>query len=170
MSLNFAALYKGLRRVIGPGGTLRVAVFFPVDPDNKLRVDISYDGHNFDCITTPNSIHAARFALARPTSKCLAVAASLEGGLHVIPNTHKLKGPDKRKFMFFDNKQKTIIRSMIAYGYNTNDTGPYPVITADSDRRLAFHADDLFCKILTIELREFANRLFFEADVHKLLT
>jgi hypothetical protein len=163
--LNAIALHRALRRLIGNSGTLRVAVFFPSLDAQSLKLFFGFDGTNHDCITTPKERHADRFKIPSVGGKCLAVHAAQNAGLHLITDTIKPTAEDKKKFEHFDHKQKSIIKSVVAFGYAETDTRPNAVIIADSDQRKAFKNDDEFRKRLEVEFQEFGNRLLFEADV-----
>jgi hypothetical protein len=167
--LNAIALHKALRGLIGKSGTLRVAIFFPSEDGKHLKLFFAFDGKNQNCITTPNNTHAKRFEI-KDGNKCLAVHAALVAGLHVISDTKRLKKSDKDKFDFFDSKQKSTIKSIVAFGYTEDDAHHNAVIVADSDRSKAFKSDDEFCRMLGVEFEEFGTRLLFEADVHNLFS
>lgn len=168
IALNLAFLHKAIRRLIGPAGTLRLALFFPSPDGTCLRVSLSYDGINEQCITTPNDGHQECFRLDT-NRNCFAVYAARETGLHVIGDTHSLKNEEKNRFEFFDGRQRRQIKSIVAYGYSTDDRGPRAVITADVDRKRAFKTDSAFFKLLKTEFEEFGSRLLYEADVYTML-
>lgn len=168
--LNFVALHRSLRKLIGQSGSLRLAVLFVNADGAALSVSFSFDGIHDDCITTPNKKHAKHFLLNGTKSKCFAVNAAIEGGLFVIPDTTRLSKEERACFEFFDDRQKKQIKSISAYGYSSDDAGPRAVITADSNRKNAFKTDPTHMKLLETEFSEFGRRLLFEADIYNLLT
>ncbi len=169
MSLNLICLHKAVRQLIGKKGSLRIAIFLPAPARDGLVLQFSYDGRNSNCITTPQNQHADCFKLNNARRKCLAICAAKEGGLLVVPNTGALRAKDRNRYEHFDEPQRARIKSICAYGYALDDVTPFPVITADSDRKGTFQDTEEFRNLLEMELQEFGSRLLFEADVLKLL-
>lgn len=168
--LNFVGLYACLKGLLPDGAKLRLALYTPSADKMQLELRRSTDGTQPDCITSPNLVHRAKFALNTSDSeRCLAAAVSKRGGMYVVRDTSKLTEDEAKRFQFFDDRQQDRIKSIVAFAIEVDDQPPYPVLVADTNQAGGFtDRDECGAQLLRANFQEFGMRLLYEYDLVEL--
>jgi len=163
------AVYDYFTRSMSAEQKMRIAYYHL--SDDHLEPIHCWDGLSSKCIATPRTEHRDRFRIDGGNNECLAVWVAQTGKIRVVSNAAEGDQDSEVPFRFFDDNQRSKIKSIVAFPLRRGDEGlPCEhVITIDTDKEGFFQSGEGAITQFKKIAENLAHRLLLEADVQKLL-